>query len=105
VRGRNLKDHSNNDLSSDLYVPHAGKVLIITLENTHRQTLANLHAHFDDKHDKTQVDELDPTNGSYCFCNNLLLVDWSCETRSMVDKDFNKNVTDDNQNGNHHDSC
>lgn len=95
VRGRNLKNHSNYNLSPDLYVPHAREVLIVTLQDTHGQTLTNFHAHFDNKHNETQVNELDPTDGPNSLGNNLLFVDWSCETRSVMDQDFNKNVSQD----------
>lgn len=56
-----------------------------------------MNAHIDDEQNESQINKLDPTDGTNCIDNNDLLVDWPCKLGTELDSYLNYYVSNNNQ--------
>ena len=90
--------HGKNDLCSNIYVPHAGDIFIISLEHPWWQELfTNLDFHANDEQHKTQIDKLDPAYCSHSLCEDILLVDRPSQFSALLNQKLNEDISDDDE--------
>ena len=71
---KNFYKHCEYKLRSDINVPHAIEIIIVTLKNCERFKCIMSYRHIDHEYNQSKINELNSTNGINCILQDLLLV-------------------------------